>query len=113
MFRHLLSLGGVEAQEQRNAEKANLLYTVLEKAEKEAKLDLVVQKGVRSRMNIPFKFKSKEIDAEFVKEAEKVGMMQLKGHRSVGGVRASLYNAITVENTKVLVAFLEEYLKKL
>jgi phosphoserine aminotransferase len=113
VFRHLLSLGGIEAQEQRNAEKARLLYTMLEKAEKEGKLDLVVQPGVRSRMNIPFKFKTKDIDAEFVKEAEKLGMMQLKGHRSVGGIRASLYNAITVENTKVLVAFLEEFLKKI
>ena len=64
-------------------------------------------------MNIPFKFKSKDIDADFVKEAEKQGMMQLKGHRSVGGVRVSLYNAITVEQTQTFVAFLEEYLKKI
>jgi phosphoserine aminotransferase len=74
---------------------------------------LVVDKGVRSRMNIPFKFKSKEIDADFVKEAEKRGMMQLKGHRSVGGIRVSLYNAITPENAETLVAFLKEYLQKL
>ena len=113
VFQYLLSLGGIDAQEERNTEKARLLYTVLEKAEKQGKLDLVVQPGVRSRMNVPFKFKSKDVDAEFVKDAEKLGMMQLKGHRSVGGIRASLYNAITVENTKVLVAFLEEFLKKL
>jgi len=64
-------------------------------------------------MNIPFKFKTKELDAEFVKEAEKRGMMQLKGHRSVGGIRASLYNAITVENVEVLVEFLKEFLERI
>jgi phosphoserine aminotransferase len=64
-------------------------------------------------MNIPFKFKTKEIDADFVKQAEKKGMMQLKGHRSVGGIRASLYNAITVEDVQALVAFLKEFLEKL
>lgn len=99
-------------QEAKNVKKAKMLYEVLERAEKEGKLDLVVPKGVRSRMNVPFKFKSKEIDADFVKEAEKRGMMQLKGHRSVGGIRVSLYNAITVENVESFVAFLQEYLEK-
>jgi phosphoserine aminotransferase len=113
VFQHLLSLGGITAQESRNNRKATLLYDLLEKAESEGKVDLVVDKNVRSRMNIPFKFKSKEIDADFVKEAEKRGMMQLKGHRSVGGVRVSLYNAITPENAETLVEFLKEYLQKL
>jgi phosphoserine aminotransferase len=113
VFQHLLAQGGIEAQQQRNEMKAKLLYSVLEHAEKEGKVDLVVQDGVRSRMNVPFKFKSKDIDADFVKEAEKRGMTQLKGHRSVGGIRVSLYNAITPENTETLVAFLKEYLAKL
>jgi phosphoserine aminotransferase len=113
VFQHLLKLGGISAQQERNEKKARLLYSLLEKAEKEGKVDLVVQPGVRSRMNVPFKFKSKDIDAEFVKEAEKNGMMQLKGHRSVGGIRASLYNAITVENVETLVEFLKEFLNKL
>ena len=113
VFQHLLSLGGIEAQQARNARKAKLLYDVLEQAEKEGKVDLVVQDGVRSRMNVPFKFKNKDLDAAFVKEAEKRGMMQLKGHRSVGGIRVSLYNAITPENTETLVAFLKEYLATL
>ena len=113
VFQHLLKLGGISAQQERNEKKARLLYFLLEKAEKEGKVDLVVQQGVRSRMNVPFKFKSKDIDAEFVKEAEKNGMMQLKGHRSVGGIRASLYNAITVENVETLVEFLKEFLNKL
>jgi phosphoserine aminotransferase len=113
VFQHLLTLGGIEAQQSANEKKAKLLYDVLEKAEKEGKVDLVVQEGVRSRMNIPFKFKSKDIDVDFVKEAEKRGMMQLKGHRSVGGIRVSLYNAITVKNAETLVGFLKEYLAKL
>lgn len=113
VFQHLLAGGGIEAQQARNEKKAKLLYDVLEQAERDGKVDLVVQDGVRSRMNVPFKFKSKDIDADFVKEAEKRGMMQLKGHRSVGGIRASLYNAITPENTETLVAFLKEYLAKL
>lgn len=90
-----------------------MVYQLLEKAEKEGKVTLVVAPGVRSRMNIPFKFGNKEIDAEFVKEAEKRNMMQLKGHRSVGGIRVSLYNAITVENTEVLVQFMKEFLDKI
>ena len=113
VFQHLLDQGGIEAQQARNEKKAKLLYSLLEQAEKEGKVDLVVQQGVRSRMNVPFKFKSKEIDADFVKEAEKRGMMQLKGHRSVGGIRASIYNAITVENVETLVVFLKEFLAKL
>lgn len=113
MFQHLLSLGGIEAQQARNEKKANIVYSVLKQGEKEEKLDLVVAPGVRSRMNIPFRFKTKEIDADFIKEAEKRGMMQLKGHRSVGGVRASLYNAITPENAETFAAFLSEYLGKL
>ena len=113
VFQHLLALGGIEGQEARNEKKAKLLYDVLENAEKEGKLDLVVQPGVRSRMNVPFRFKSKETDADFVKEAEKRGMMQLKGHRSVGGIRASLYNAITPEDVETFVEFLKEYLANL
>ena len=76
-------------------------------------MDLVVEMGVRSRMNVPWKFKLKELDAGFVKEAERRGMMQLKGHRSVGGIRASLYNAITVENVESLVGYLKEFLEKI
>jgi phosphoserine aminotransferase len=113
VFQHLLALGGIEAQEARNAKKAKLVYDVLIQAEKDGKVDLVVQPGVRSRMNIPFRFKSKEIDADFLKEAEKRGMMQLKGHRSVGGIRVSLYNAITPGNAETLVTFLKEYLSKI
>jgi phosphoserine aminotransferase len=113
VFQHLLQNGGIEGQQARNEKKAKLLYDVLEQAERQEKLDLVVQPGVRSRMNVPFKFKSKDIDAEFVKEAEKRGMMQLKGHRSVGGIRASIYNAITVENVESLVEFLKEFLEKI
>jgi phosphoserine aminotransferase len=113
VFQHLLSRGGLPAQHLRSETKASLLYAVLEQAEAEGKLDLVVAKNVRSRMNVPWKFKSAEVDADFVKQAEVRGMMQLKGHRSVGGIRASLYNAITVEQVETFVAFLKEYLEKI
>ena len=113
VFQHLLETGGIEAQEARNAKKAKLVYSALEDAEKEEKLQLVVQPGVRSRMNVPFKFKTKEIDGEFLKKAEAKNMMQLKGHRSVGGIRVSLYNAITPEDAEKFVAFLKEYLRTL
>lgn len=113
VFQHLLTHGGISAQQSRNEKKAKLLYDVLEQAERDGKVDLVVEMGVRSRMNVPWKFKLKELDAGFVKEAERRGMMQLKGHRSVGGIRASLYNAITVENVESLVGYLKEFLEKI
>ena len=64
-------------------------------------------------MNIPFKFINEANDAVFLKEAEQNGMMQLKGHRSLGGIRVSLYNAITVEQTERFARFLKEYLDKI
>ena len=114
VFAHLLSTGGIDAQSARNDLKASLVYGVLDKAEKEGKVVLLNEKGARSRMNVPFKFTGgSEVDAAFVKESESRGMMQLKGHRSIGGLRASLYNAITVEQTERLVEFIKEFLNKL
>jgi phosphoserine aminotransferase len=112
VFQRLLATGGISAQEARNEKKASLIYGILEDAEKQGKVTILVQSGVRSRMNIPFKFRTKEIDEDFVKEGEKRGMMQLKGHRSVGGIRVSLYNAITPENAETLAIFFKEYLDK-
>jgi phosphoserine aminotransferase len=114
VFAHLLSQGGIEAQSARNTKKAALVYAVLDAAAAEGKVVLLNEKSVRSRMNVPFKFVGgKDVDAQFVKEAEERGMMQLKGHRSIGGVRVSLYNAVTVEQTERLVEFLKEFLAKL
>jgi phosphoserine aminotransferase len=113
VFQHLLSNGGIEAQQARSEKKASLVYSILDKAESEGKLRILVSKGARSRMNIPFKFTDEKKDGEFVKEAESKGMMQLKGHRSLGGIRVSLYNAITVEQTERFAQFFQEYLDKI
>jgi len=113
VFQHLLSEGGISAQQARNEKKAALVYSILEAAASQGKVQLLVSKGVRSRMNIPFKFMNEARDAAFLKEAEGRGMMQLKGHRSLGGIRVSLYNAITVEQTEKFAEFLKEYLDKI
>jgi len=114
VFAHLLSRGGIEAQSARNDRKSSLVYAVLDSAENDGKVVLLNDKGARSRMNVPFKFTGgTEVDAAFVKEAESRGMMQLKGHRSIGGIRVSLYNAVTVEQTERLVEFIKEFLNKL
>ena len=112
VFQHLLSEGGIAAQQARNEKKATLVYSILETAESQGKVRILVSKGVRSRMNIPFKFVDEAQDAAFLKEAERRGMMQLKGHRSLGGIRVSLYNAVTVEQTERFATFLKEYLEK-
>ena len=113
VFQHLLSQGGISAQESRNEKKASLVYSLLEAAESAGKVRLLVSKGCRSRMNIPFKFVDEGKDGAFLKEAESRGMMQLKGHRSLGGIRVSLYNAVTVEQTEKFAKFLKEYLDEI
>jgi phosphoserine aminotransferase len=114
VFAHLLSNGGVPAQSARNDQKSHLVYALLDQAQKDGKVVLLNEPGSRSRMNIPFKFVAgKDVDAAFVKEAEAEGMMQLKGHRSLGGIRVSLYNAVTVEQTERLVEFIKGFLGKL
>lgn len=101
--------GGVAAIEERNKEKANLLY----KAIKDSKLFYSnVKREDRSLMNIPFMTDSDELNKLFVKEAEQEGLHQLKGHRSVGGMRASIYNAMPIEGVKALVDFMNEFERK-
>jgi phosphoserine aminotransferase len=68
-------------------------------------------KADRSFMNVTFKLPSEELDAKFVGDAKKAGMVGLKGYRDVGGVRVSMYNAVTVENVKTLVSFMEEFVR--
>ncbi|MCB5934706.1 3-phosphoserine/phosphohydroxythreonine transaminase [Caldibacillus thermoamylovorans] len=101
--------GGVAAIEERNKEKANLLYKAIE----DSKLFYSnVKREDRSLMNIPFMTDSDELNKLFVKEAEQEGLHQLKGHRSVGGMRASIYNAIPIEGVKTLVDFMNEFERK-
>ena len=106
VFKWLMSKGGLAAMKEYNTAKAQILYDYLD----ESKLFKgTVRTCDRSIMNVPFITGSKELDAEFVKAAEAAGFVNLKGHRSVGGMRASLYNAMPVEGVEALVAFMKDF----
>ena len=99
-------MGGLEVMEKRNIEKAKLLYDYLDSSDfYKAHSD----KDNRSLMNVTFTTPSKELDAKFVKESIEAGMTNLKGHRSVGGIRASIYNAMPLEGVEKLVAFMKKF----
>ncbi len=102
------SLGGIEKMYEINLKKAKILYDFLD----ESKMfrGTVVPKD-RSLMNVPFVTDSDELNAKFIKEAKAAGFVNLKGHRSVGGMRASIYNAMPVEGVEKLVAFMKEFEK--
>lgn len=102
----LKAQGGVAAIEKVNIEKAALLYDLLDES---AFFKGAAEKGSRSRMNVTFTTPNKDLDALFVKEAAKRGLVNLKGHRLVGGIRASIYNAMPVEGIKTLVEFMKEF----
>jgi phosphoserine aminotransferase len=108
-FEWLKSLGGVSAMEKVNIEKAQLVYDFIDNS---GLFSAPAQKEYRSRMNITFITGSDELDDKFVKEAAKQGLVNLKGHRSVGGMRASIYNAMPVEGVKKLVAFMKQFEKE-
>lgn len=106
VFQYIKRNGGVAAMEQRNIEKANLLYDYL------ATTDFYrnpVALADQSRMNVPFTLKDAALDEEFIKGAKARGMAQLKGHRSVGGMRASIYNAMPVAGVQALVDYMKEF----
>jgi phosphoserine aminotransferase len=98
--------GGLEAMEKINIAKANLLYELLDTTDF---YHCPVAKPDRSRMNVPFTLKDTSLDEEFLKQARARGLIQLKGHRSVGGMRASIYNAMPLEGVKVLVECMKEF----
>jgi phosphoserine aminotransferase len=106
VFQLLKRTGGVAAAEQRNIAKANLLYDYLETTDFYRN---PVAKSDRSRMNVPFTLKDAALDEEFLKGAKAKGMVQLKGHRSVGGIRASIYNAMPIEGVQALVEYMKEF----
>ena len=89
-----------------NEKKAKILYDYLDN---NSLFKGTVEKKDRSLMNVPFVTGDKDLDALFVKEAEAAGFVNLKGHRSVGGMRASIYNAMPIEGVEKLVAFMEEF----
>ena len=109
VFKWLKNMGGLEVMKERNEKKAKILYDFLD----QSKLfkGTVVKKD-RSLMNVPFVTGDKELDAKFVKEAEAAGFVNLKGHRSVGGMRASIYNAMPIEGVEKLVAFMKAFEEK-
>lgn len=109
VFEWLQALGGVEEMEKINREKAAILYDYLDGSDF---FTTPVGKASRSLMNIPFVTPSKELDALFLEKAEEHGLMTLKGHRSVGGMRASIYNAMPVEGVKRLVEVMAEFEKE-
>ena len=106
VFKWLKALGGLPEIEKRNIAKARLLYDFLDSS---SYFRNPVAKGDRSRMNVPFTLKDASLDEVFLKGAEKGGMVQLKGHRSVGGMRASIYNAMPVEGVQQLVSYMKEF----
>ena len=106
VFQWIKQNGGLAAMEKRNREKAALLYAFLDQSNFFVS---PVAQADRSLMNVPFTLKKAELDEEFLKGAKSRGMIQLKGHRSVGGMRASIYNAMPVEGVKALVGYMKEF----
>jgi phosphoserine aminotransferase len=106
VFQWLKKNGGIAAMEKKNIEKAAILYDYLDTTEFYRN---PVARCDRSRMNIPFTLKDPSLDKEFLKGAEANGLVQLKGHRSVGGMRASIYNAMPQEGIQTLVAYMRHF----
>jgi phosphoserine aminotransferase len=106
VFKWMKQSGGLAAIEKRNVEKAKLLYDYLDGSKF---FTNPVAKEDRSRMNVPFTLKDSALDGAFLKGAEQRGMVQLKGHRSVGGMRASIYNAMPLEGVQRLVQYMKEF----
>ena len=106
VFKWIMQNGGLTAMQERNREKAKILYDFLDSS---SLFKGTVRKEDRSDMNVPFVTGNADLDAAFVKEAEKEGLVSLKGHRSVGGMRASLYNAMPKEGVEKLVAFMKDF----
>lgn len=109
MLKWIKSLGGLEDVEKLNDKKANLLYDAFENSGGYYRSP--VEAADRSLMNVPFRLQSEELEAKFLKEAAERKMLGLKGHRSVGGIRASIYNALPIESVQALVDFMEEFKK--
>ncbi|MDN3613006.1 3-phosphoserine/phosphohydroxythreonine transaminase [Vibrio gallaecicus] len=108
VFKWLKEQGGVEAIEHVNREKAELLYNHIDESDF-YKND--VHTNNRSRMNVPFQLAKPELDAQFLELADKAGLKSLKGHRAVGGMRASIYNAMSLEGVQALVDFMKAFEK--
>lgn len=106
VFKYLKKLGGLEAMKKRNEENAKILYDYIDSSEL---FKGTVVKEDRSLMNVPFITGDKDLDAKFIKEAKAAGIENIKGHRTVGGMRASIYNAMPIEGVKYLVEFMKKF----
>jgi hypothetical protein len=106
VFQWIKARGGLPAMEAHNRAKAALLYDFLDAT---GFYRSPVQRDCRSLMNVPFKLQDESLDAAFLKGAEARGLVQLKGHRSVGGMRASIYNAMPIEGVQALVAWMKDF----
>ena len=106
VFRWIQAQGGVDEMARRNQAKAALLYGFLDAS---GFFSCPVAPDCRSLMNVPFKLRDERLDAEFLRGADERGLVQLKGHRTVGGMRASIYNAMPLEGVQALVAYLREF----
>ena len=109
IFKWLLAEGGLEAVGARNRAKAEMLYGYIDES---AYYRNPVEKAARSWMNVPFTLPRAELDAAFLEEAEAAGLMALKGHRALGGMRASLYNAVTLQAVEALVDFMRDFARR-
>lgn len=112
VFQWIKQNGGLDGMSKNSQRKSQLIYDLIDKSN--GLYHCPVEKNVRSRMNIPFRIGSAtgddELEKKFLQKAESVGMIQLKGHRSVGGIRASLYNAMTFEETQKLAQLMNDFL---
>ena len=109
VFKWLKQQGGVAAMERRNIEKATLLYDYLDSSDFYSNR---IEHDCRSRMNVPFFLRDESLNAAFLAGAKDNRLLQLKGHKSVGGMRASIYNAMPIEGVQALVAYLDDFSKK-
>ena len=109
VFQMLKRKGGIAQMEKTNIAKSQLLYAAIDASN--GFYNCPVNKADRSRMNVPFTLKDANLDGDFLKQADARGLLQLKGHRSVGGMRASIYNAMPLEGVQALVNFMNEFSK--
>jgi phosphoserine aminotransferase len=109
MVEWIARAGGLAAMAIRNAEKANLLYACLDRHDS---FEAPVAREARSRMNVVFRLADCAREPEFLKAANAAGLLGLEGHRAVGGIRVSLYNAVELTSVQTLVAFLDEFARQ-
>jgi phosphoserine aminotransferase len=109
VFKWLKKQGGLAAMADRNRAKAELLYGYIDGS---GFYKNPVEKSARSWMNVPFTLPREELDAAFLKESQAAALLALKGHRAVGGMRASIYNAMPIEGVRALVDFMKDFAKR-